>query len=331
MITGQTTMPNQDIFGKYPFLNDASLSDDLKRFLIEKSLQSETAAWTNQLERRKWWWSTPVAIALTGLITIAANFGVSYWTAAQKQHLDDQTGDSDAKRKAAAAEREFQYRIVERELTQDKPEKDRARVLLFLVRSGVLNGLNATELRQMAEDTLNDKAGASIPSLGALRQNMDARRIVCNIPYRAASQTLAEISPDWLANNLTEVVVPQLSALVKDGKVRFNNIASSALKAAFAEIETANLMGRVLSWDGSFVPRLTGSLDGRLSVHACGIAFDINSKWNPFGSEPAAAGKEGSVVDLVPIFEKHGFEWAGRRSPSLREGAHFEFVISSQP
>jgi hypothetical protein len=319
-------MPDQDIFGKYPFLKDASLSDDLKRFLIDKSLQSET----NQLERRKWWWSTPAAVALTGLITIAANFGVSYWTAAQQHYLTDQTGDSDAKRKAAAAEREFEYRIVERELTQDKPEKDRARILLFLVRSGVLNGLDAKELRQMAEDTLNDKAGASVPSLGSLRQNVDALRTVCNMPYRVVSQTLAEISSDWLANNLTEVVVPQLGKLVKDGKVRIHNIASSALKAAFAEIEVAGLMGRVLSWDGSFVPRLTGSLDGRLSVHACGIAFDINSKWNSFGAEPAAVGKEGSVVDLVPIFEKHGFEWAGRRSSALREGAHFEFVITSR-
>jgi len=324
-------MPNQDIFSKYPFLNDASLSDDLKRFLVDKSLQAEASATANQLERRKWWWSTPIAIALTGLITIAANFAVSYWTAVQKQHLDNQTGDSDAKRKAAAAEREFEFRIVERELTQDKPEKDRARVLLFLVRSGVLKDLNAKELRQMAEDTLNEKAGAGIPSLGALRQNMDARRIVCNIPYQAASQTSADISADWLAKNLTEVDVPQLAKLVKDGKVRFHHIASSALKAAFAEVEATGLMGRIRTWDGSFVPRLTGSLDGRLSVHACGIAFDINSKWNPFGSEPAAAGKEGSVVDLVPIFEKHGFEWGGRRSPSQREGMHFEYVLASQP
>ena len=34
-------MPEQDIFQKYPFLKDAPLSEDLKRLLIEKSIQSE--------------------------------------------------------------------------------------------------------------------------------------------------------------------------------------------------------------------------------------------------------------------------------------------------
>ncbi|MCU1274239.1 MAG: hypothetical protein JWO48_1670 [Bryobacterales bacterium] len=320
-------MPDHDIFFKYPFLKETSLSDDLKRFLIEKSIQSEAAAWSNQFEVRKWRWSTPLAVALTGVITIAANFGTNYWTASQKQHLDDQTGDSEARRKTAAAEREFEYRIVERELTQDKPEKARARILLFLVRSGVLTGLNAQELRQMAEDTLNDKAGPGVPSLGTSRQNFDARRLACDIPYRTTTANLAEISDEWLSKNLVEVTVPQLKNFVKDGKVQFNRMAASALQAAFAEVEAAGLKSRVVSWDGGFVPRLSGSLDGRLSVHACGIAFDINLSQNPFSAEPAAAGAEGSVRELVPIFEKHGFEWGGRWMPVIRQGAHFEFVI----
>lgn len=312
-----------DLLARYSFLRDASLSDDLKKFLVEKSLQNEAAAWTNKFELKKWRWSTPLVIALTGVITIGANFTVDYLK-----------GTSDANRKAETAAREFQYRVVERELTQDKPEKDRARVLLFLVRSGVLGGLDAKELRQMAEDTLNDKTGpgVGVPSLGSLSQDIDARRTVCDIPFRLGTSMMAEISSDWLASNLIDIAVPQLKKLVPpDGKVRINKIAASALKEAFAEVEARGLMSRVLTWDGTFSPRLTGSSGvGRLSIHACGIAFDINARWNGFGALPAAAGTEGSVAELVPIFEKHGFEWAGRRSIRQREGMHFEFIVSAQ-
>jgi len=320
-------MGGPDVFQKYPFLRDPNLTDDLKKFLVDKSIQTETVAWANQLEVRKWKWSTPLAIALTGLITIGANFGANYWIADQKQKLDDQSGDSEAKRKAAAAEREFQYKIVERELTQDKPEKDRAKVLLFLVRSGVLNGLNATELRQMAEDTLANKSGANVPSLGPLRQNTNTRTGICDIPFQEASPRTAKLSDDWIASNLIDVHVPQLQKFVPNGKIRFNKIAATALKEAFKEIEALTLLDRIVTWNGAFVPRLYfGSI---LSVHACGIAFDINTRWNLAGNAPTAKGEKGSVMELVPIFKKHGFKWGGLWPDRSQNGGHFEYVTSS--
>jgi glycosyl hydrolase family 108/predicted peptidoglycan binding protein len=139
---------------RFPFLKDAGLSDDLKKFLVEKSIEAGNAAWTRQFEVRKWRWSTPLAVALTGVITVAVNFVFDHYRAQQAQMLQDQSGDSEAKRKAGAAEREFEFKIVERELSQSKSEAERASVLLFLVRAGVLNGLNATELRTMAEASL---------------------------------------------------------------------------------------------------------------------------------------------------------------------------------
>jgi hypothetical protein len=162
--------PPRDLINQFPFLSDPSLSDELKKFLVEKSIQKETAAWSNQLETRKWRWSTPLAIALTGVITIGANFAVSYWMAQQKQGLDVASADAEAKRRTISNEREFEYKIVERELGQEKSEGERAQVLLFLVRAGVLNGLNVTELKNMAEAALRkegkEPSVVGIPSLG---------------------------------------------------------------------------------------------------------------------------------------------------------------------
>jgi hypothetical protein len=45
---------DSDIFQRYSFMRDAGLSDDLKKFLIEKSIESGNSAWTRQLEERKW-------------------------------------------------------------------------------------------------------------------------------------------------------------------------------------------------------------------------------------------------------------------------------------
>jgi hypothetical protein len=318
---------NSDPLTRYPFLKDAALSDDLKKFLIEKSVQSDLTKWANQFEVRKWRWSTPLAIALTGVITIGANFAADYWKAQQKQTIEAQSSDSEAKRKATAAEREFEYRIVERELSQDKPEKDRARVLLFLVRSGVLNGLNAGELRQMAQDALDDKGTVGVPSLGVARQDLAT---FCKTDPRTGAANSTELSDEeWLASNLIEVSIPQLRKFIGDGKVRFNRNAAKALQDAFAEVENRGLLDLVMSWDGAFVLRQVRA-GGRPSVHACGTAFDINARWNAFGVVPAAQGSTGSVIELVPIFEKHGFVWGGK-APRFqnREGMHFEFAVTT--
>ena len=48
------------------------------------------------------------------------------------------------------------------------------------------------------------------------------------------------------------------------------------------------------------------------SNHSFGTAFDINSDTNPQGKKPPAVGQPGSVRELVPIFEKHGFKWGGQ-------------------
>jgi hypothetical protein len=59
-----------------------------------------------------------------------------------------------------------------------------------------------------------------------------------------------------------------------------------------------------------------------LSNHAYGTAFDINAAWNGLGREPAPLGAKGSVLELLPLAEAHGFAWGGLFS--RRDAMHFE-------
>jgi hypothetical protein len=134
----------------------------------------------------------------------------------------------------------------------------------------------------------------------------------------------------WVSENLVLVDLPQLEGVhgfPKSGKIKFHKKAAPHLQAAIAEIKERGLLSRINSFDGAWVPRnIRGSI-GIYSPHAFGIAFDINVGSNVFGKSPPKSGEKGSVVDLVPIFEKHGFYWGGYFSRP--DGNHFQYGIKS--
>jgi hypothetical protein len=133
------------------------------------------------------------------------------------------------------------------------------------------------------------------------------------------------ILDNWVENNIVEVEIPQLKGVERapaSGKVRFHKNYADQLKKAFAEIEERKLLHLVLSWDGSFAPRLNMRSKTILSNHSFGTAFDINAAYNIF-SKVVPAGTKGSVIELVPVFEKYGFYWGGSFK-SFPDAAHFE-------
>jgi len=112
--------------------------------------------------------------------------------------------------------------------------------------------------------------------------------------------------------------------------VRFFQGAASQLQAAWAEVQAQGLGNRVLFWEGSFVPRLIRGSATKPSNHAFGTAFDLNAAWNGLRVTPPAAGLKGSVRELVPIFEKHGFFWGGNYR-ERKDGMHFEVARLGPP
>ncbi|WP_420127059.1 M15 family metallopeptidase [Longimicrobium sp.] len=137
-----------------------------------------------------------------------------------------------------------------------------------------------------------------------------------------------EITDDWAAKNIIVVTIPQLKGVPgagSSGKVQFHRAAADQMVALWQAWDDAGLIDRVLSWGGSFVPRFVRGSKTTLSNHAFGSAFDINVPFNPLGVIPALVGKKGSVRELVPLANQHGFFWGGHFAGRL-DGMHFEIA-----
>ncbi|MGE3800094.1 MAG: M15 family metallopeptidase [Candidatus Kapaibacterium sp.] len=155
------------------------------------------------------------------------------------------------------------------------------------------------------------------------RQQLFGRYDYTHKPIPGNRENIA-IHGSWERDNIVKVNIPQLvgvKSAPRSGDILFHRLASQQVADLFKAWEEAGLMDRVLTWAGSYVPRLVRG--GRsLSNHAFGTAFDINVPWNGLGVRPALVGEKGSVRELVPIAHKHGFYWGGHFS--RQDGMHFE-------
>jgi hypothetical protein len=133
----------------------------------------------------------------------------------------------------------------------------------------------------------------------------------------------------FVQNNIISVQIPQLVGVKlapADGRIQFHKKAADQLIALWKAWEDAGLRDRVLTFDGSFVPRFVRGSRKALSNHAFGSAFDINAELNPRGARPLLVGKKGSVRELVPIANDHGFFWGGHFG-TKPDGMHFEIAV----
>lgn len=187
------------------------------------------------VEKQKFVWNTPIVAALAGLVTLSATFIFENLTAKGdtentitleqvrtelqqgvsrlKQELELDTSESLAKLEAEAKEREFQYEIVRSELDKEgKTNAERAAVLLFLARAGVLNALDANALQAMAEEQKENPNENIIPQLSsANRADIFPPQVQLYDPIYSNSQEntafdrvfqLVNIDIDWLSRNI---------------------------------------------------------------------------------------------------------------------------------
>jgi peptidoglycan hydrolase-like protein with peptidoglycan-binding domain len=133
----------------------------------------------------------------------------------------------------------------------------------------------------------------------------------------------------WERDNIVNVPIPQLRAALGPRAptgMRFHRLAAEQLKELWADWERANLLDRILTFDGAFVPRFIRGSTTVLSNHAFGSAFDINADENPLGARPALVGQRGATRELVPLANKSGFFWGGHFG-SRQDGMHFEIAF----
>ena len=120
------------------------------------------------------------------------------------------------------------------------------------------------------------------------------------------------IQPRWLDRNIVTRSVPIL------GAVTCNRRLFGPLRRALRTLERRGLSSVVdrADYAGCFAPRrIPGS--GSLSLHAWGLAIDINAAANP------RLGDSRQDRRLVRAMEEAGFTWGGRW-PTVPDPMHFE-------
>jgi D-alanyl-D-alanine carboxypeptidase len=121
------------------------------------------------------------------------------------------------------------------------------------------------------------------------------------------------VSPGFLRRYIVRRRVPIL------GTVTCHRAMVPRLRAALGELADRGLSGLVDPGDyaGCYAPRRIQPR-GQLSLHAWGLAVDLNASRNPF------RGRSHQDRRLVRIMEKHGFTWGGRW-PTRPDPMHFEY------
>ena len=138
-----------------------------------------------------------------------------------------------------------------------------------------------------------------------------------------------DMSDEWEAANIVKVNVPQLRGVDdgtsggSNGVIRFHRRGAVQLQKAFEEIEAAGLKSKLLSFAGSYYPRMIRGSTRTPSEHSFGTALDLNAGWNGLGLTPARVGEKGDLHAIAAIFKKWGFEWGGdwEKRP---DGMHFQ-------
>jgi D-alanyl-D-alanine carboxypeptidase-like protein len=128
------------------------------------------------------------------------------------------------------------------------------------------------------------------------------------------------ISPDprWVRANIYGRTVAIL------GRLHCHRVMLPQLARAMREIELRHLAGLIDARDfhsagGCYVARtMMWDPANPPSLHAWGLAIDINVSSNPWGARPRQDPR------IVAIFKKWGFRWGGDWSPP--DGMHFELA-----
>ncbi|HEX2295348.1 MAG TPA: M15 family metallopeptidase [Actinomycetota bacterium] len=117
--------------------------------------------------------------------------------------------------------------------------------------------------------------------------------------------------PGWVSANITQAEVPIL------GAVTCHRLLIPQLHAALADVEEAGLADAIYQYGGCYVPRFIDRDPSKpLSMHAFGLAVDLNTPTNQLGTEGDMDPR------VVEIFERWGFVWGGRWSRP--DPMHFE-------
>lgn len=197
---------------------------------------------------------------------------------------------------------------------------------------GVVDNQTAANAARLGFEIVADAEGSHLgpnwpppPSFKPLVSTVEREAAFGKFVYSPKPDGNITIHGSWARDNIASIFVPQLAGIQgapANSVISFHKLAKQQLLTMFDEWERAGLSSKILSWAGSFVPRLQRGSKTALSNHAFGTAFDINAPQNALGAIPALVGRTGSVRELVEIACRHGFYWGGHFT--RKDGMHFE-------
>lgn len=128
----------------------------------------------------------------------------------------------------------------------------------------------------------------------------DARRRLGSLTYQVMPDGKVSVDPKWVSDNIVTQTVPII------GRMTCHKAMFPQLIKALTEIQAAGLADKIHpdQYEGCFYPKLIED-SGDLSMHAWGLAFDLNV---PTNQRLTHGDMDPGVVS---IFKKWGFRWGG--------------------
>jgi D-alanyl-D-alanine carboxypeptidase len=151
------------------------------------------------------------------------------------------------------------------------------------------------------------------PLTGAMGDASSGGGIIGTMNYKILDDGFIKPEQAWVDSNISTATVPII------GEVTCHRLMIPQLQAALSEIESAGLANelRPNDYGGCYVPRFIDRNPSLpLSMHAFGLAVDVNVSTNQLGTEGDMNPR------IVEIFERWGFVWGG--DWSRPDPMHFE-------
>lgn len=127
---------------------------------------------------------------------------------------------------------------------------------------------------------------------------------------------LRKFGPAEAEKSMTIWFVPEDLAIVAvPRKIYCNRLMIEPLGKAFQNLIRTKCAGELRTWDGCFNIRKKRGTTAT-SLHAWGIAVDVNAAWNQFGKKPTLSS------EFVKCFTDAGFDWGGIWQKP--DGMHFQ-------
>lgn len=133
----------------------------------------------------------------------------------------------------------------------------------------------------------------------------------------SAQQCLEKFGSPYAEKSMVLWDVPtELEIGVIPKRIYCNKLLVIPLSKALKNLIDSGCVEELKTWDGCFNIRKSKGSNVAYSLHAWGLAIDVNAAWNRYGKKPTLS------KEFVECFTDAGFIWGGNWS--VPDGMHFQ-------